>query len=134
MKFLKSMALAGVVALTFVACKKDEAGEAAQKLCDCSKPMVMLNSKMEAIKDKPEELAKLAGEMSKAGAAFEACAKELDTKYADKKSDKVFEEAVKKAMEAKCPDVVKAMNQAGPPPSTEMPAAPAPAEAAPAKK
>ena len=130
MKFLKSMALAGVVALTFVACKKDEAGEAAQKLCDCSKPMVLLNSKMEAIKDKPEELAKLAGEMSKAGATFEACARELDTKYADKKSDKVFEEAVKKAMEAKCPDVVKAMNQSAPSPS-EMPA-PAPAAPAPA--
>ena len=109
---MTQLGFVAITALALTSCKKDAAGDAAAKMCDCAKPMVEIYQKMETLKDKPEELAKLAGDAQKIGTEMEGCVKELETKYADKKDDKAFEAEVQKAMTTKCPDIAKVINQA----------------------
>lgn len=111
---MNQIGLVALAAIALTSCKKNAAGDAAAKMCDCAKPMVEIYQKMEALKEKPEELAKLAGDAQKVGNDMEGCVKELETKYADKKDDKAFEADVQKAMETKCPDIAKVINSAGP--------------------
>jgi predicted trehalose synthase len=112
MKLMTQLGFVAIAALALTSCKKNAAADAAAKMCDCAKPMVEIYQKMETLKDKPEELAKLAGDAQKIGTDMEGCVKELETKYADKKDDKAFEAEVQKAMTAKCPDIAKVINQA----------------------
>ena len=123
MKLIKQLSLLAIVALSFVACKKkDAAGDAADAMCTCAKPMTALTKEMEGMKDKPDEMMKRMGEFDKVGKEFQACIKTIEEKYKDKKDDKAFEEAVKTAMETKCKDVTDAMSKASGNQAEEAPA------------
>ena len=115
MKLIKQLSLVTIVAvaLAVTGCKKNAAEDAAATMCDCAKPMVALTKKMEELKDKPEEMVKLAGEAQTISTEMGTCIKAIETKYADKVKDAAFEKEVKAAMDKKCPEVTKLMNSAG---------------------
>ena len=113
MKLITQIGLVALSALALASCKKNAAADAAAKMCDCAKPMVEIYQKMETLKEKPEELAKLVGDAQKIGTDMEGCAKEIEAKYAEKTKEATFEADFKKEMAAKCPDIAKVMNQAG---------------------
>jgi seryl-tRNA synthetase len=113
MKLISQLSLVAIAALALTSCKKNAAADAATEMCSCSKPMVEILKKMDELKDKPEEMAKLAGDAQKVGAETNTCVKAIDEKYKAKQDDKKFEEEVKAEMEKKCPDVMKVLNGAG---------------------
>jgi hypothetical protein len=86
--------------------------DAAERMCICAKPMTVLMKEMEKIKDNPDEMLKRMGDLDKTGKAFEDCVGILEEKYKDKKGDRAFEDAVRKAMERKCKDVIDSINKA----------------------
>ena len=146
MKLIKQLSLLAMIALTFGACKKkDAAADAADAMCTCATPMAALLKEMKSANDKPEEMMKIVNKFKEGGKVFSDCMKAVEEKYKDKNADPAFQEAFKKAMEAKCKDATDAMNEASsnqavmpaPAPSDAKPAAPAdakPATAPPAKK
>jgi hypothetical protein len=79
-----------------------DAKAAAKILCGCAKPMVALTKKMDKLKDKPKELEANEAAVATATATFDACMKGLETTYAARKKDKVFEAELKKEMSKQC--------------------------------
>jgi hypothetical protein len=86
--------------------------DVADAMCICLKPMAILRKEMEEIKDKPDEIMKRMGDLDKTGKAFDDCIGIIEEKYKDKKGDRAFENAVRKAMERKCKDVIDVMIKA----------------------
>jgi hypothetical protein len=80
--------------------------DAAERMCICAKPMAELMKETEKIKNKPSEMLKRMGDFEKIGKELDDCVGIIEEKYKDKREDKAFENAVRKAMERKCKDVI----------------------------
>ncbi len=113
MKFVSKISVISFIFLSFAGCKRNAAQTAAASFCDCTKEMVEISKKMDALEDDPAARAILSGDWQRKAQETRLCISELEQKYAKENRDTLFKIEVEKNMQKQCPEIIKILKRPG---------------------